>query len=113
MSSCTSIAGNWYSSKYKAVIPIRQDGCSINSEFTVTVSFGSLNSEIYYELIGRAAGNKFEFTLKRTDLSNCTVNFFGRLTAIEQEQMIAYIDRSSGLCGVAPDYTETQTLVRR
>jgi hypothetical protein len=61
---CPSITGNWYSSTYGAIIPIRQDGCKISSEFTVTVTVGSLNSQIYYEMTGKADGNNFAFTLE-------------------------------------------------
>jgi hypothetical protein len=103
--SCPSIAGTWYSSDVNVLLPVRQDGCKISSEYEV--------QPFYYELAGHADGDKFEFTVKRTDPNGCAVIYYERFTAIEEQQMTSHTYRTSGQCGVPQSYTDTFIWVKR
>jgi hypothetical protein len=111
---CPSIGGTWYHSDLRIVVQIRQDGCKISGEYKVPFS-PAAGLFSYNELTGRAdaEGDKFEVTVNSTNPYGCTVVFYGRLTAIEQQQLTSHIYRSSGQCGFVQDYTETLTWVRR
>jgi hypothetical protein len=108
--SCPSIEGNWYSPEYNVILPIRQIGCKISCEYTTTDNSGST---VYYDLTGRAVGDKFEFSEKNTYPNGCIAIFYGRFSAIEELQMMRHIDRTSGQCGVSQTFTQTVTFVRR
>lgn len=103
--SCPSIAGTWYSLELNNLSTIRQNGCEISEIAT--------KNNFYYELTGRAVGDKFEFSDKTTTSDGCIVIYYGRFTAVEEQQTIKHIDHTSGQCGVPQIYSQTETLVRR
>jgi hypothetical protein len=114
--ACQSIGGTC-----RIIVPIRQDGCTISSEYKTpflpaVVPVGApLNSGLfsYNELTGHADGDKFEITVNSTDPYGCAVVFYGRITTIEPQQLTSHVYRSSGDCSYPQNYTQTLTWVRR
>lgn len=103
--TCPSIEATWYSSDINSPMTIKQNGCSINS-------VGIINN-FYHELKGHWDGENFEFSDKQNNAYGCPTIYYGKFTAIEDQQMIRQTVRSSGSCGVPAGYTNTMVWVRR